>query len=66
VKEELRPLEPLLEEESYELQLTETALEAHRLGEEGTDEVGLDLESLDLALSTAWTPPGSWSAGSSS
>jgi hypothetical protein len=49
--EEPRLLEPLLEEEPYELQLTETALEAHGFGEADVDEYELDVQSLDLALS---------------
>jgi hypothetical protein len=37
--------------EPYELRLTDTALAAHELGESGADELDLDLESLDRALS---------------
>jgi hypothetical protein len=39
------------EEQPFELQLTETALAAHRLGEAGEDAHELDLESLERALS---------------
>jgi hypothetical protein len=38
-------------DEPYELHLTEIALEAHRLGEAGSDERELDVESLERALS---------------
>lgn len=37
--------------EPYELRLTDTAIAAHEVGERGTDEPDLDLESLDRALS---------------
>ncbi len=36
----------------HELSLTETAIEANRLGERGADEPDLDVASLDLALGT--------------
>jgi hypothetical protein len=46
-----RLVDLLGDDEPYELRLTETALEAHRLGETGADELEPDFESLDLALS---------------
>lgn len=36
--------------EPYEMRLTDTAIVAHRAGEDGADETALDLESLDRAL----------------
>lgn len=36
--------------EPYEMRLTDTAIVAHRAGEQGADETAPDLESLDRAL----------------
>jgi hypothetical protein len=38
------------QQKPYEIQISTTALTAHELGENGEDEIGLDLDSLDLAL----------------
>lgn len=45
-----RLLEIFGDQTPYELKLTDTALAAHRLGERGADERGIDLESLSLAV----------------
>lgn len=37
--------------EAYEMRITDTAVVAHELGERGADELDLDVESLDRALS---------------
>jgi hypothetical protein len=37
-------------QEPYEMRISTTALAAHELGERGSDETDLDLDSLDLAL----------------